>query len=123
MSESAKKGTIFIIEDDPGGLGFLTFCLQDEGYTVVGATSIAQAKEVIEGISPDVIISDLSLPDGWGADFLRTLKLERPCTYVAMTGYKVDDVLDKVFDYYLTKPVDLENVLKLLEQLLAVTRS
>jgi CheY-like chemotaxis protein len=53
-------------------------CLQPFGARVVSAGSASQAKQMISGNIPDVVICDLALPDHDGLEFIRWLRTRRP---------------------------------------------
>jgi CheY-like chemotaxis protein len=53
-------------------------CLQPFGARVVSAGSASQAKQMIAGNIPDVVICDLALPDHDGLEFIRWLRTRRP---------------------------------------------
>ncbi|MDN6334809.1 MAG: response regulator, partial [Lacticaseibacillus paracasei] len=58
-----------IVEDEPALGETLRAYLAKDGQAVL-ATSLAQANERVAQISPDVIILDLSMPDGDGLTWL-----------------------------------------------------
>jgi DNA-binding NtrC family response regulator len=101
-----------IVEDDPNQLMGLAEIVRNEGFSVRTATNLAEAREQIETQLPDVIISDLILPDGSGLD-LR----EHPTTagadveMVLITGQAsvesaIKALRSGVLDY-IPKPLDM----------------
>src|SRR5215468_6959047 len=68
--------TLLLIEDEPLLSGELVRHFRREGFEVLTAGSLAQAKRLIvqDDVQPLVVISDMSLPDGNAYDFL-----EKPC--------------------------------------------
>lgn len=71
-----------------------------EGFTVEGqAGSVAEALEVARKAKPDVVITDLQLPDGSGLDVVRTLRRERSdIGLVVLTMYAGDEQLFAAMD-------------------------
>lgn len=70
------------------------------GFEVVGqAGSVAEALEVARSTAPDVVVTDLRLPDGSGLDVVRTLRAERPdLALVVLTMDAGDDRLFAAMD-------------------------
>ncbi|HEY9775218.1 MAG TPA: CHASE3 domain-containing protein [Planktothrix sp.] len=62
-----------IIEDDDSISEIIKEHLQQDNFEVVRATSIAEARALLEQYKPYLIVLDLNLPDGDGLDLLRSL--------------------------------------------------
>ncbi|MBI4410304.1 MAG: response regulator [Gemmatimonadetes bacterium] len=81
--------SILLIEDDPFLRDALRLLLEEAGYRVREAASVAQALELAAAEPPSLVILDLGLPDGPGLEVVRALR-ERPATQdvpvVALTG-------------------------------------
>jgi DNA-binding response OmpR family regulator len=73
MNEN-KMPLVLIVEDDQ--LLSLGNCraLEPEGYEVLTAYTLAQAREQLSCSDPDVILLDVKLPDGSGFDFCREIR-------------------------------------------------
>jgi CheY-like chemotaxis protein len=71
----------------------------------------------------DLLISDLSLPDGSGLDLIRELRAHRPIQAIALSGHGTDADLAKSkaagFARHLTKPVELGQLLLAIQELSA----
>lgn len=65
---------ILIIEDDSTLQGALNEIFTSEGYTVVGCASAHEAFESIKVKSPDVIVTDLVLPNVDGFEIIKTIR-------------------------------------------------
>ena len=77
-AESAgSPGPILVVDDDEGIREFVQTVLSDEGYEVRTAWHGAAALELLEQVSPSVILLDMRMPvmDGW--EFARQYR-ERP---------------------------------------------
>ena len=57
---------VLIVEDDPDLLGAISDGLAEDGWTVLGAGSMARALELARTHQMDVVLSDLRLADGDG---------------------------------------------------------
>lgn len=124
LSESTIKGkTVLIVEDDADTREALAITLQLESIAVQVASGVEEALRVIPKNPPDVIVSDLGLPDGNGYDFVQALReqgVQIPA--IALTGHvRPEDeqkARDAGFDVYLGKPVDPAKLLEAIAKLL-----
>ena len=107
--------TVFIIEDDPDTREMLGRFLELEGFRVETAENGRQALERLEaGTRASVIVLDLMMPvmDGWQfrREQVRRAHLARiPVIVVSAAGRDRISQIDA--DAYLSKPVDLEELL------------
>ena len=92
----------------------LTRFLQDEGYEVTTAASLADARKNLA--NPTLVLLDWKLPDGQGIDYLRELRAEKnPVPIIMLTARA--ELLDKVLGLemgasdYLTKPFEPRELL------------
>ena len=60
--------TVVVIEDEPATLELIVGYLSRRGHAVTGCSTLAEAEEALNS-RPDIIISDICLPDGNGATF------------------------------------------------------
>lgn len=60
---------ILLLEDDEGLNRGISLKLKKEGYEVFSAFTIKDARQFLEQESIDLLISDISLPDGSGMKF------------------------------------------------------
>ncbi|WPB86024.1 response regulator transcription factor [Sediminicoccus rosea] len=103
---------ILLLEDDPGlGRGVAEY-LRLSGHQVAWATRIAQAEDELHGFLPELLLLDLSLPDGSGLDFLGALRRhgdQRPAIILTARDQVRDRIagLNTGADDYLVKPFDL----------------
>jgi two-component system cell cycle response regulator DivK len=81
---------ILIVEDNPGSLMLATVALELEGFTVAGAETAEQARAILDGSKPDLILMDIQLPDTDGLEFTKELKAD-PATsaipVIALTAH------------------------------------
>ena len=71
-----EKRTVLLVEDDGPTRARLAEAVtsQPELELVGAADCLAAAREALEGSTPDVLLTDLGLPDGSGADLIRELQ-------------------------------------------------
>jgi len=113
---------VLVIEDERSLLHNLTRGLEEEGYEVVGAASIAQAREALAR-QPHLILLDLMLPDGSGIELLRQFRGQgvwQPILVLTARDSVDDRVegLDAGADDYLVKPFSFNELLARLRALL-----
>jgi|SaaInlStandDraft_7_1057024.scaffolds.fasta_scaffold307240_1 DNA-binding NtrC family response regulator len=115
---------ILIIDDEPDILEMLSFILEDEGYDVLTANSGNSALTLIKSgeFKPDLAISDIQMSDGDGVKFLKDSKLEFPqLKVILMTGfsnYNKEELVKLGALDIISKPFDLDEILKSLKNLL-----
>jgi CheY-like chemotaxis protein len=61
--------TIVVIEDEPATRDLIVGYLIRRGNRVTGCSTLAEATQALRDLQPDVVVSDVGLPDGNGADF------------------------------------------------------
>ena len=122
-----SRGRILVVEDDESLRSLLVRAMGAEGYETTAATSAAEALREIAGRLFDVVLLDVRLPDGDGVDVLRRVK-ERDIgvEVIVLTGHPdVDTAVAclKLGAYdYLSKPVALEVLGRLIAQIVEKTR-
>src|SRR5262245_9210557 len=109
--------TLLLIEDEPLLSGELVRHFRREGFEVLAAGTLADAKRLIvqDDVQPLVVISDMSLPDGNALDLLEAIRSEvKGGEWLFLTGY--GGVADSVralrlgaYDF-LEKPCELERL-------------
>lgn len=121
---SVEQPLALVIEDDRSAREALAELVRDEGFRVECAETLAEGRALATAAVPDLILTDLVLPDGTGADLLAEIDLASGVQCAVITGHaSVDSAVDTLrlgaVDY-LTKPVDVGRLRALL---LAVKRT
>jgi PAS domain S-box-containing protein len=115
---------ILLVDDNQDTLNYLSTMLTTCGYSIRGATSLAEALRVIAEAEFDLLISDIELPDGSGWQLIPALRAKRRVPGIALSGFgSSDDIelsLSAGFDVHMTKPVEFR---KLEEVILRLTSS
>ncbi|HEY8900476.1 MAG TPA: response regulator [Chthoniobacterales bacterium] len=111
---------ILLVEDHEDTLAYLRRYLESNGHAVTIARTAADARLAANVCLPDILLCDITLPDGDGCQLLADLAELRPALCVAMSGHgmkaEVARCRDAGFHRHLTKPFlpdDLDAVLKL----------
>lgn len=103
--------TILLLEDDRNLNTMITRRLEKEGYCVLSAFTIAEAREPAKREEIAMVISDVMLPDGNGMEFATKLREERKTLLIYLTA--MDQEMDIINGYdggaddYITKPFSL----------------
>ena len=71
---------LYVVEDDlKVTVGILRTLSAQHDFVVVGtAASLAQARQELARLKPDMVLVDLQLPDGDGASLIRDLRSGQP---------------------------------------------
>jgi DNA-binding response OmpR family regulator len=82
--------TIVIVEDHPDTQAFLSDFLTRQGARVIAAGNATKGLEAIQQYQPDVVLSDIGLPDRSGFELLKAIRLldseDRSTPVIAMTA-------------------------------------
>ncbi len=111
----AETGTILLVEDNTELNALNTRALKSEGYRVVSALSLAQARVFLDREAPDVILLDVMLPDGDGLEFCAEIrgKTDAHILFLTSKAETNDRIrgLNAGGDDYIVKPYRLQEML------------
>ncbi len=115
---------ILVVDDEKNILKLYKAELEDEGYSVISASSGAEALEVFSRENPDIVTLDILMPDMDGIHVLRLMKEKNPqIPIIMLTAYDYrDDFSVWVADAYVVKSSDLSNLKNTISQLLIKTK-
>lgn len=117
------KHRVLLVEDDRGiRFGIRNF-LAGRDFDVDEADTIKSGEEMFRQNRPDLVILDYSLPDGNALELLPRLKATDPATpIIILTGQGSIDLAVKAIkegaEQFLTKPVQMQALLVIIERLL-----
>lgn len=101
----------FLLEDDFSLINGLSFAMKKQGYEMEVARTIGEAETMWEEEKYDLVILDVSLPDGSGFDFCREIRQTSkvPILFLTAADEEIDMImgLDIGGDDYITKPFKL----------------
>lgn len=118
---------ILIVDDEKILANSLGILFRDEGHRVTVAHDLGSGLQKLGSLSPDVVLTDLRLPDGSGMDLLREIRSQQPDTLVVMmtafgeTATVVEAIKLGAFDY-INKPFELQEILLLVDKALQQQR-
>lgn len=112
---------IFVVDDEPDARDLLVTALRRAGAQVSAFASAAEALTALEGHAPQVLISDISMPDEDGYAMLRRLRArpaEQGGSLPAIALTALADHRDRVaamdagYQIHLSKPVNFQHLLR-----------
>lgn len=117
------KARLLLIEDDVDLARGVRFNLEQEGYEVIGAGEVGAARDLLKAERVDLVLLDLTLPDGDGLDLLQELRQDgRKLPVICLTarGQETDVVMGLSLgaDDYVKKPFGVAELLARVEALL-----
>jgi DNA-binding response OmpR family regulator len=111
------RDIVLLVDDSPEALGFLTDALEQSGFSVLIATSGQAALNIVERITPDLILLDGVMPEMDGFETCRRLKHNPAVAQVPvifMTGLTETEHIVHALDSggvdYLTKPINIDEL-------------
>lgn len=115
--------TILVAEDDINSFKLLRALLKDYNCQIIHADTGTKAVELCkQDGSINLVLMDIKMPEMDGVTATRLIKEINPkITVIAQTAYATLDDIEKnkdVFDAYITKPIDVENLKRILNQFL-----
>ena len=118
---SPRTTQVLIVEDNPDSRETLKRYLTGRNYDVATAGDLQTGIDFLNKQRFDAIISDIALPDGTGYTLINEARRRGiRALSIAMSGYPYPSNVNEAgvtgFDYHLTKPVNCDDLLSLLEK-------
>jgi DNA-binding NtrC family response regulator len=109
-----------LVDDDPEALEWLSELAKAEGFTVSQADSLRAARIHMSRLQPDLLLTDLQLPDGKGMELVNDLETRESTEVVLITGHaSVESAVEALrlgATDYMVKPVDVERLKAILRR-------
>lgn len=111
---------ILIIDDEAAMREVIAMRLEDWGYEVATAENGGEGEEKVRSMNPDIVISDVVMPDVSGLELLRVFKSDNPArpiilvTAQATVDLAVEAMKQGAHDF-ITKPIDYSKLKIILE--------
>ena len=112
---------VLVVDSDPDSRYLLTILFEEYGVETIAATSAIEALEILKQIKPDLLISEIRLPneDGYSLmDKVKAFEMQRQVEIpaIALTVYARDDdrahALSVGFGKHLSKPFDIDELIE-----------
>jgi DNA-binding response OmpR family regulator len=120
MSTPARR--VLIVDDDPAIQRVLSQTLQLEGHEITIAGDGQEAIDKLDGYLPDVVILDVMMPRMNGYEVLAKIRSDQRTANLPVILLTAKSSIEDVWqgwhagvDYYMTKPFDVEELLRFLE--------
>jgi len=118
LDQAIKRATVLVVDDTPESLSFLIDTLDQAGYTVLIAIDGSSALDLVDQITPDIVLLDAVMPGIDGFETCRRLKRDKLLTnmpVIFMTGlsdteHVVEGLAAGGVDY-ITKPIAVNELL------------
>jgi DNA-binding response OmpR family regulator len=114
---------VLIVDDEPNILMSLEYLLHKEGYEVFVARNGAEALEIINQNTPDLVILDIMMPEVDGYEVCQLIKNNPPTAHIKvifLSARTKQEEIEKGYelgaDLYLTKPFSTRNLLKKIKE-------
>ncbi len=121
---------ILFVDDERDLVHCSKLILEEAGYDVVGAYDGLQALQLVEQEKPDLIVLDVAMPQLSGWDVLQQLQLNPDTANIPvlmLTAKAEDESKSRGWElgctFYQTKPFEYEDLLMVIERILASTSS
>ena len=108
---NAHLGSILIVDDDPAIQNIISITLTNAGYDIAFASNGFEALERVKEATPDLIISDVMMPEMDGFALLKELRSDAKTTHIPLilltaknSNEDIIDGLNLGADDYLPKP-------------------
>jgi CheY-like chemotaxis protein len=118
------SGTILIVEDNPDQRDFLAIMLEQQGYTIHTATDGSEGLRLIKSFTPDLIISDIMMPNLDGIEMVKELKKNpeyQSIPVLMLSAYgtnKLFEAINAGASHVMRKPLDFDFFFKAIDRLL-----
>jgi two-component system KDP operon response regulator KdpE len=115
MNSAGSKGNILVVDDEPQISRVLKTTLASQGYGVRVASDGDEAAQIMKEWNPDLVITDLRMPNMDGIDLCRHVRARSriPIIVLSVKGEEATKVaaLDAGADDYVTKPFSVNELL------------
>lgn len=109
---------ILMVDDDADARNFLTFFLQSKGAIITVASSAMEALQALETSRPDVLLSDIGMPEMDGFSLIRTIRASergKSLPVIATTAYAGElnkqQALKAGFQRHISKPINPQKLI------------
>jgi PAS domain S-box-containing protein len=119
---------ILLVDDDEDSRYFINFVLEEDGAIVTSVSSALEAIQVLSHYQPDILISDIGMPEIDGYTLMRQIRSWESeaggkIPAIALTAYtgEIDrqQALASGFQAHVSKPIEPENLLSIVAELVS----
>ena len=112
--------SILCVDDDPDVVALKKQILESAGHKVTACLSTEQAVHALSDQTFDAVVTDWRLGDGLGREVVQSAKAHASVPVIVVSGFVTEafQAAEPLADLYLEKPVNPQELLKVLETLL-----
>ena len=119
--QSNGKPTVLVVDDESGILDSLNILLRNEGFATVLAQGGKKGLEQLSALSPDIVLTDIRMPNVTGVEILAAAKqIDPDCPVILMTAQAtLQSAMQAVNEgafYYIQKPFRNDELLAILKR-------
>ena len=128
MTPPKERGHILVVDDELNALKAMRSLLAAEGYEVTTASNGKEALDSMAASTPDVVVTDLRMPEIDGLELLRRARESHgDIPVIVVTAFGAVDTAVEAMRAgaadYLQKPIQIEELLVVLDRVLAYSRT
>jgi len=127
----AIRKTVLVIDDEPDTVTYFTSLLEDNGYDTIAAENGEQGLIRMDASMPDLITLDVNMPSMSGFLFYKSDRDDEkfrdiPIIFITGVSHDFESYISTSREVpepegYLTKPIDPQKLLSLIESLIGAT--
>src|SRR5437016_7172406 len=113
MVAGIEKRNILVVDDERQITRVLKTALSSRGYSIRTATDGDEALHIMQDWSPDIVITDLRMPNMDGLELCKTIRAKSQIPIIVLSVKGEDQIkveaLDAGADDYVTKPFSMRS--------------
>lgn len=124
-TEPLRTGKILLVDDDENFISLMIACLTLHGYRVTAAENGQRAIETLQQIKPDLVISDIMMPEMNGYELVDAIRQTADISWIPVIFLSAkDQVSDRVrglssgANVYMVKPFGIDELVAQIESTL-----
>ncbi len=121
-----KNKTILVVEDEFHIREIIKLTFEMKGYNVLEAVNGKEALKIVAGQKPDVVVTDIMMPEMGGLEFFLTLREKSETSDIPVIVLTVKNSLEDAksasllgIDEFITKPFDPRDLVNKIEGILS----
>ncbi len=126
MNTVVKKSTVLVVEDTLSEMELISHYLRESGFSVFNAVSAKDALNRINENLPDLIVTDIVMPDMSGFELCRSLKRDpKTATIPIVVCSSKSEAIDRLWAMkqgaaaYVTKPFTRDELVQVIQSILS----
>ena len=125
LLKKEMKNRILFVDDEVDITEFLCYNFNKKGFEVKKANDAFQALDVLKDWTPDILVSDILMPEMDGIALCNQLKRRENLKHIPVVflsaisdDYKVLSAMNSGADHFISKPVKVDLLVRVIDQIL-----